>query len=156
WQTASFREAGCEWRTVVGPLHVDQGALQVSVVEQVADDDLRAGRAQRLGTLIVATNQRTDGKPAFQKVEHRGARSSTTRGGDENTWLTHRHNLHQAEFVDGSANKGAARGAPWAGSHGRGQGCARDLCTRPVRSRGDRDHDFWRWTRVRAAGMPAH
>src|SRR5262244_2424895 len=60
------KQVGGVWRRVIGALNVDQGALQVSVVEQVADDDLRAGRAQHLGPLVLATDQGTNGKPALQ------------------------------------------------------------------------------------------
>src|SRR5215831_1616002 len=65
-QNHSVKQVGGVWRRVIGALDVDQGALQVSVVEQVADDDLRAGRAQRLGPLVLATDQGTNGKPALQ------------------------------------------------------------------------------------------
>src|SRR5215813_9453381 len=78
-QHRSVKQVGGVWGRVIGALDVDQSALQVSVIEQVADDDLRAGRAQRLGPLVLATDQGTNGKPALQYVEHGGARVSTAR-----------------------------------------------------------------------------
>jgi hypothetical protein len=77
-----MKEVGSVRLTVVGPLDINEGTLQVSVVKHVADDDLCSGRSQCFGPPVEATNHRSDRKARLQQLEGCGARGTTARSSD--------------------------------------------------------------------------